>query len=305
MSGLDLKSLLRESLRAIRPIAEERKITIHLEKAEVPVYTTLPMDEVLAPVIFLLMRLMYIMPAGRSIEINIGNRHEGITGTDFLQIEIFLLWFSINPNILFRPDNNRFKIEVNDEHLSRIYIEWPLQDAMKSRGEEEVPRPIHPAGQSTDLDIAGNVNSILLTDQEFHELTHSRWMEYGKSAYVREKINGSKNLKEAAFLENVFEAITRNISNPGFDTDGLCREMGLSRAQLYRKIKGLTGFSTANYIRHIRLHRAAEMLISSTLSIGEIAQAVGFNELSYLSSSFIEEFKVTPTEWRKTRKMKQ
>lgn len=305
MSGLDLKSIFRETLRAISPIAEERKILIRLEKAEESVYTTLPMDEVLAPVFFLLIRLIYIMPAGRNLAIRIGTRQDGITGTDFLQIEIFLYWFTINPNILFRPDNNRFKIEFNDEHQTRIYIEWPVQDINKLRNEEEPRRLISPTGQSADLEIAGNVNATLLTDKEFHELTHSRWMEYGKSAYVRQKINGSKNLKEAAFLENVFECICKNISNPRFDTDGLCRQMGLSRAQFYRKIKGLTGFSTANYIRHIRLQRAAEMLVSSTLSIGEIAQAVGFNELSYLSSSFFEEFKVTPTEWRKARKMKQ
>ena len=75
--------------------------------------------------------------------------------------------------------------------------------------------------------------------------------------------------------------------------------MNLSRSQLYRKIKALTGMSTAIYMRFVRLQKAKELLGSSELSITEIAYRVGFNTPVYFSQSFKEVFGESPHATRK------
>nr|MBP7240345.1 hypothetical protein [Saprospiraceae bacterium] len=128
MSGLDLKNIFRESLHAISPIAMERKIAIRLDKPEEPVYTTLPMDEVLGPVFYLLLRLMYILPENRELKLQVIKRFDPGFDSQFLQVEIRLFNMHINPNLIFKPENNRFKLEQLPDKQTRIFIEWQVQD---------------------------------------------------------------------------------------------------------------------------------------------------------------------------------
>ena len=88
MSGLDLKNIFRESLHAISPIAMERKIAIRLDKPEEPVYTTLPLDEGLGPVFYLLLRLMYFLPKNRALKLQDLKRFDSCFVSQYLQLEI-------------------------------------------------------------------------------------------------------------------------------------------------------------------------------------------------------------------------
>jgi AraC-like DNA-binding protein len=73
----------------------------------------------------------------------------------------------------------------------------------------------------------------------------------------------------------------------------------MSRTQLHRKLKALTGQSTASYIRSIRLQKAKSLLENSDLPIGEIADQVGYKDFSHFSRSFYKEFGTQPNETRK------
>jgi AraC-like DNA-binding protein len=84
-----------------------------------------------------------------------------------------------------------------------------------------------------------------------------------------------------------------------FSIHDLAKKLHLSRSQVHRKIKALTGMSTSIYIRHIRLHKAKELLASSDLSIAEIAYEVGFNTPVYFSQVFKETFGKSPNATRK------
>ncbi len=76
------------------------------------------------------------------------------------------------------------------------------------------------------------------------------------------------------------------------------RALGMSRSQVFRKVKALTGASPSLLIRSVRLHKAKEMLRDPELSIAEVAYEVGFSTPAYFSTTFLEEFGKTPTEWR-------
>ena len=73
----------------------------------------------------------------------------------------------------------------------------------------------------------------------------------------------------------------------------------MSRSQLFRKIKALTGQSPSLFIRAIRLERGKELLQTTEMSISEIAYEVGFSTPAYFSDAFLEAFGVRPSEVRR------
>ncbi|MEJ7679119.1 MAG: helix-turn-helix transcriptional regulator [Segetibacter sp.] len=77
---------------------------------------------------------------------------------------------------------------------------------------------------------------------------------------------------------NEFSAIVENnIANENFGVDDICKEIGVSRIQLYRKIKALLGCNINDYILNVRLQKAKFLLINEDLPISEIASKVGFS----------------------------
>ncbi|MNI96801.1 Virulence regulon transcriptional activator VirF [compost metagenome] len=74
----------------------------------------------------------------------------------------------------------------------------------------------------------------------------------------------------------------------------------MSRVNFYKKILALTNKTPSEFIRFIRLKRAAELLEKSQMYVGEVAFLVGFNEPKYFRKYFKEEFGVTPNEYKKT-----
>ena len=79
----------------------------------------------------------------------------------------------------------------------------------------------------------------------------------------------------------------------------LGRELGMSRAQVHRKLKAISGQSASEFIRTFRLQRAAELLLQDAGNIAEIAYMVGFNSQAYFTRSFQELFGCSPREYRK------
>jgi transcriptional regulator GlxA family with amidase domain len=80
--------------------------------------------------------------------------------------------------------------------------------------------------------------------------------------------------------------------------DDLGNELGMSRVQLYRKVKALTGISPVELLREMRLQRGYTLLNTTTKSINEIAYEVGFHTPSYFSNCFKKQFGKYPTELR-------
>lgn len=109
----------------------------------------------------------------------------------------------------------------------------------------------------------------------------------------------TESTREAQFLQELQEIIEARLSDELFNTQELCRAIGMSRAQLHRKLKALTDQPTASYIRSIRLRKAKEMLETTDLPIGEVADAVGYKDFSHFSRSYVKEWGVKPSETRK------
>jgi len=99
------------------------------------------------------------------------------------------------------------------------------------------------------------------------------------------------------FLIKALKAVEDNMGKDEFGTDEFCIAINMSRANVHRKLKALTGQSTTEFIRTIRLKRAAQLLLQKTGSVSEIAYETGFNNLSYFTRCFKEVYGVIPSEY--------
>jgi len=105
--------------------------------------------------------------------------------------------------------------------------------------------------------------------------------------------------KEAAFLQKINAVIIANIQNELFDASALSREMNMSRAGLFRRLKPLIQQPPAKYIRTIRLQKAKEWLETTDISVGEAAFKTGFQTQSHFSKAFSEMFGFLPSALRR------
>jgi len=98
-------------------------------------------------------------------------------------------------------------------------------------------------------------------------------------------------------LKKAIEVVENNMSNHLFGVDQMAKEIGMSRTNLHRKVKAITGLGPSYLIRNIRLRKAAELLLHQADSVSQISFKVGFEDHSYFSKSFKKQFGVPPSEY--------
>ena len=109
-----------------------------------------------------------------------------------------------------------------------------------------------------------------------------------------EPVSTARNL-DNHFIVKARNVVTQHLSDSSFSADTFSDLMGMSRSNLHRKVKALTGQTTTEFVRTIRLHKASELLAQKNLTVSEVAYQVGFESLSYFSKTFQEQFGVTPS----------
>ncbi|GAA4230304.1 two-component regulator propeller domain-containing protein [Postechiella marina] len=102
---------------------------------------------------------------------------------------------------------------------------------------------------------------------------------------------------DETFLKKAIEIVEKHMMNTEFSVEFLVKEMNLSRSNLYLKLKELTGLTSGEFIRNIRLKRAVQLLKNSDLSVKEIMYMTGFNTASYFSKCFKKQFGVIPSKF--------
>ncbi len=99
------------------------------------------------------------------------------------------------------------------------------------------------------------------------------------------------------FLQRVMQIMEEHMADAGFGVEALGLEVGMSRMQLFRKLKALTNHAPGDFIRLMRLKRAAALLTQGAGNIAEVAFQVGFQDPSYFTKSFQKQFGQTPSEY--------
>ncbi len=119
---------------------------------------------------------------------------------------------------------------------------------------------------------------------------------YSKEITLQPK-NVAITSPDEKFLEKIMSFIEKNIAEPELSVEELANIAGMSRVTLYRKIKALTNQTAVEFIRSIRLKRAAQLLVQNKLNVNEVAYMVGFLDIDYFRRCFKDEFGATPKEF--------
>lgn len=107
---------------------------------------------------------------------------------------------------------------------------------------------------------------------------------------------------EKAFLTKFHSIVMGGISDAAFNSEMIAEKMFMSRSQLNRKVKAITGTDTAAYIRNTRMQYAAHLLASSDIPVGDIVIQCGFESASHFSKTFKQHFNLTPSGYRQGKK---
>lgn len=99
------------------------------------------------------------------------------------------------------------------------------------------------------------------------------------------------------FMERLMAAINENLSNADFNISDLSKHIGMSKAVLYKKFTALTQMPIGEFVKSLRLKKAAILLSKDKLNIAEVAWEVGFNDRKYFSKEFKKMFGKTPSEY--------
>ena len=140
-----------------------------------------------------------------------------------------------------------------------------------------------------------NKKELLIRLQKLLELRKSLQTRYQQKGVLPVAENIALK-KEDSFIRQFREFVEENLNNDNFEISLLCTELGMSRSQLYRKLKALTGDSVANFIRTIRLQKAMEILQTDQLTVAEVAYQTGFKDPAHFSKSFKAMYGRNPSE---------
>jgi AraC-like DNA-binding protein len=116
-----------------------------------------------------------------------------------------------------------------------------------------------------------------------------------KIVAVREKEIKLSGLDEK-FMKKVKDIIEMHISEEEFSIEDFGKEVGMSRMQIHRKLKALTGKSATHFIRSVKLFKAREMIEKQEETISEIAYSLGFSSPAYFTRCFKEEYGYPPSD---------
>lgn len=118
-----------------------------------------------------------------------------------------------------------------------------------------------------------------------------------RNAMIDEKLIRTLRPHEEQFLMQMVDYCEKSWSSPNFNVGSFSSELGLSKSQLNRKLKNLTGKSPNNFIREYRLHKAVVLLHNQFGKISEIAFETGFNSPTYFTKCFTEKFGILPSKY--------
>lgn len=140
------------------------------------------------------------------------------------------------------------------------------------------------------------VDNILRTKQQ--------WVEKFKTKPISSTWKELSSKLDQEFLKRSVDIIKKNIDNSDYSVETFALDVGMSRSALFKKIKSITGESTSEFIRTIRIKRASNLIQSGKYSITEVVFMVGFSDPKYFRTCFKKQFGETPSEHLKSFRSK-
>lgn len=187
---------------------------------------------------------------------------------------------------------SKLKSDLRTSHIPLILLTARQSDQSHKRGlktgaDDYITKPF-------DMDILRlRIHNLLQNRKRVHRFFKNN----SQSVNVDDLDIGSF---DKTFLDKAMEIMDANIENENFSVEEFASQMALSRTQLYRKLKALTGKSPIRLIKISRMKRAAQLLKEKQLTVSEVAYKTGFKDVAHFSRSFLEYFGKNPSEFGKS-----
>lgn len=182
----------------------------------------------------------------------------------------------------------RIKSNIQTSHIPVILLTARTSDEDKTHG--------YKVGADSYITKPFNFNMLLIRILKLIELQEKRRLTFHKNIEVTPSSITITSLDEK-LVQKALCCVEQNMDNTEFSVEQLASDIGMTRMSLYRKLQSLTGQSPVEFIRSIRLKRAAQLLKDTDLTIKEIADMTGFNITRYFTKCFKEMFDMLPSEY--------
>lgn len=272
-AGKDIVSCLRSVVRQLATIAKNKKATVQVSGDETIFMQNSHLDELCKGFTKLLRAIFNYLPEKSKIYIS-------IEGTEA----------EYDSAVSIKIRNTGINLKTVTAIMSCSGLSIRLFSSAPRETTFEVVYPVYGAPRDNMVSRRDPINytAVLKAIQTcFAGMNNRRTM-------LAEKGPGT-----GTFLGQVQECILANIDDDRFDANSLGNQMAISRAQLFRRLKSLTGHSPGMYIKNIRLEKAKELLQSSDISVSEAAFKTGFATPSNFTKVFAEKYGITPSLFRK------
>jgi len=188
---------------------------------------------------------------------------------------------------------NKIKNERNTSHIPVILLTARSGEEQKIEGfeagaDDYITKPF-------SFEILQSRIKNLIHQREIFQKDFRKHIEVKASSIVISSL-------DEKLIQNAIKLVEDNISNADFSVENLSHELGMSRVNLYKKLLAITGKPPLEFIRTIRLQRAAQLLEKSQLTVAEVAYQVGFNNPKYFARYFKDEYNVLPSAYASAKR---
>ena len=181
----------------------------------------------------------------------------------------------------------RLKTDERTSHIPVVLLTARASEGSRLRGletgaDDYLTKPFHPN------ELRARVGNLIAQRQLLRQ-------RFGREVTLLPR-DISITSADESFLNRALAVVETHIANPDFDVELFAAELAVSRVQLYRKLKALTDQAPTDFVRVLRLRRAAQLLAGQAGNVADVAYAVGFNNLSYFSKCFREAYGHVPSD---------
>jgi len=189
----------------------------------------------------------------------------------------------------------KLKSDERTSHIPVILLTARASSESKIEGletgaDDYLSKPFDP----TELKI--RIKNLIRQRQKLREKFAKDFWKENKLPVLQSTISGLNQI-DKQFLQKALHVVNLHLSDTDFNVVLFGQKIGMSRQQMHRKFRALVNQSATEFIRTIRLKKAAELLSQKSGTVSEIAYDVGFNTLSYFTKSFQEQFGMAPSEY--------
>lgn len=148
--------------------------------------------------------------------------------------------------------------------------------------------------------LEARVSNMIEQRSKLQSFFRERWL-VNESKVDIEVPMPQAHSRDEEFMERLMTVMEKNISNGAFSVEQFCSMAGYGRTVFFNKLKSLTGLSPNEYIREVRIKRAAQLLEVGEYTVSQITYMVGMNDSRYFSKCFKQRYHMTPTEYREMK----